>query len=486
MIIRALFIGYCLLLTTTTIHADELADSTRFFGKAPAYAGINIVFETYENFIIPSTMPLASMPINDDGTFDFTFPLSETTYAFADLGRYRASIYLEPGKAYQLVFPPFQPKTEVERLNPHFQQEKVLLGIANPESRLLNRNITEFDAEFDFLLSQYAVQLFMQTDTAKARELHTALDQKYTFDHLIFHRHKQLSFLKLWQPALRRQERQVMANLIDTPVEYHLPVYWDVFNALFRGFFPNGFQAEVRPQVLKAIGQRAAFQQIVNSAMLDTLFTNRALTEIVLLNGLYEAYYNKTLTEATVLHVLDNATLGASTLETREMARQFYQKTAMLRPGTAAPDFQLTDAKGKRKTLSDYRGKFVYLNFMHTQNYACQKDLMVLEQFHRLMRKELEIVTIVLDESYEAMELFVKNNPYKWDFLHFATAPQILETYNIMAVPAYYLIDPHGQLSLSPAPAPEEYFRERFAERFLQFQREELRRNPPKERSIFR
>lgn len=220
--------------------------------------------------------------------------------------------------------------------------------------------------------------------------------------------------------------------------------------------------------------------------MQDTLFTNRTLTEIVILHGLYEAFYNKTLTEATILHILQNAHTDASTQQNREMARQFYQKTSSLRPGTEAPDFQLTDAKGKEKRLKDYRGKFVYLNFIHTQNYACQKDLMVLEQFYRGMRKELEIVTIVLDESYESMERFVKNHPYKWDFLHFANAPQILETYNIMAVPAYYLINPHGQLSLSPAPAPEENFRERFAEHFIEFQREELRRNPPQERSIFR
>lgn len=484
--IKALFIASCLSLAAGTISAGALADSTRFYGSAPAYAGVNILFETYDNFIIPSTVSLTSMPINDDGTFDFTFPLSETTFAFADLGRYRASIYLEPGKSYQLVFPPFQPKTETERLNPHFQQEEVLLGIANTESRLLNRNITEFDAELAYILSEHSLQLFLESDTSKTREFHSTLDQRYTYDHPVFLRHKQLAFLRLWQPAFRRQERQLMADLMKTPVDYQLPIYWKVFSALFKGFFPNGFQTEVRPQVLNAIGQGLAFQQIVDTAMLDTLFTNRALTEIVLMNGLYEAYYNKTLTETTILKVLNNAISEASTMQTREMARQFFQKTAMLRPGTEAPGFQLTDIKGQRIKLSDYRGKFVYLNFMHTQNYACQKDLMVLEQFYSLMHKELEMVTIVLDESFESMEQFVKDHPYKWDFLHFATSPQILEAYNIMAVPAYYLIDPHGRLSLSPAPAPEENFRERFAERYIQFQREELRRNPPQERSIFR
>jgi peroxiredoxin len=484
MMLKTFLIAFCLTLAVATVRAQ--ADSTRFFGHAPEYAGVHIVFEAYNNFIIPSASPLVSLTVGDDGTFDFTFPLSETTYAFADLGRYRATIYLEPGQSYQLIFPPFQPKTETERLNPHFQQEEVLLGIANSESRLLNRNISEFDAELDFFLSENALQLFLHSDTTKALDFQMALNQKYSFNHPIFNRHKQLSFIKLWQPAMRRQERQLMADLMKIPVDYQLPVYWDVFTSLFKGFFPNGFERKIRSEILGSIGQRKPFPQMVDITMQDTLFTNKALTEIILLHGLYEAFYNKTLTEATILHILKSAGSEASTSQTREMARQFYQKTSMLRPGTAAPDFQLTDAKGKQKSLKDYRGKFIYLNFIHTQNFACQKDLMVLEQFYRLMRKELEIVTIVLDESYESMEHFVKNHRYKWDFLHFATSPQILETYNIMAVPAYYLIDPHGQLSLSPAPAPEENFRERFAERFIEFRREELRRNPPQERSIFR
>lgn len=232
MTLKTILIACCLSLAFGTIGAQGSPDSTRFYGHAPEYAGVHIVFETYTNFLIPSTSPVVSVPINDDGTFDFTFPLSETTFAFADLGRFRATIYLEPGQSYQLVFPPFQPKTEVERLNPHFQQEEVLLGIANAESRLLNRNMAEFDAELDFFLSENALQLFLQSDTTRTREFQSALNKKYSFDHPVFHRHKQLSFLKLWQPAMRRQERQLMADLMNRPVAYHLPST-GMFSTLF-------------------------------------------------------------------------------------------------------------------------------------------------------------------------------------------------------------------------------------------------------------
>jgi len=278
----------------------------------------------------------------------------------------------------------------------------------------------------------------------------------------------------------------VIAKLVNTPIEYNLPAYWEIFSSLFKGFLPNGFQKDIKPLVLNAITQRAPFPTIVKAAMTDTLFTQKPFTELVLLYGLYEAYYNKTISETTILDILNNASTTASNSKIKEIAKQFFEKTSMLRVGTKAPDFTLIDAKGKSRSLSNYQGKFVYLNFIHTQNYACQRDLIMLEQYQKLMRKELEIVTIVLDDSYDAMTRFVKDHPYKWDFLHFGVSPIILENYNIMAIPAYYLIDPNGNLSLSPAPAPEENFKKYFADRFLQFQRDEIRRNPPKQRSIFR
>lgn len=475
-----------MLLINGSAYAGSVTEKeVRFYGDAPAYKGLSIVFESVSNYIIPLSSPIITMPINDDGDFDFIFPLSEPAYIFADLGRFRASIYIEPGKEYELVFPPFEARSDAERLNPHFSFEEVALGIANPESRDLNRNIIEFDAEFDYLHAQNAIRLFTNSDTALAAKLEQELDRKYSYSHPIFEQHKTLSFLRLRQTASRQQNRDIIAELGSLPVRL-MPAYWKLFNSLFKGFYPYGFKDSIQTAISGQVSNHGSFDSIVDIAMGDTLFRKRELTELVILNGLYEAFYNKTVPENTILAVLQNAALTSSTPLSKAMALDMYAKTSMLRPGSEAPGFSLLNSKRREKSLSDYRGKFVYLNFIHTENYACQKDMLILEQFYKSMRRELEIVTIVMDEDFEAMENFTEANSYKWDFLHFGSYPQLSELYNLQALPSYYLINPEGTLSLSPAPAPEENFQERFAEQYQSFRIRDLRKNPPKEKSIFR
>ena len=476
------------LLLSLPVLGQILESSVRFFGQAPEYAGYNLVFYRYSNHIIPQTEALITLTLDKEGRFDFTFPASEITYLFSDLGRFRAYIYIEPGFAYQLVLPPFEPKTQAQKLSPHFQPEEIPMGIANEEAQALNRNIFEFNNDFESQLNTNAVTLFLSGNTKLAEKIETELEEKHTFCHPFFLSYKNFSYLKLWHMTQRRQERQLILRYYsNSPIQWNLPVYWEAFTTLFSGFLPGKSQINHEKKLIDAFKPNAPFDSIIDLLTTDTLFVQRELAETVTLFNLFESFYDQSMGEETVLTITQSAMITASTPNTREMARQFYLKLSQLRPGTTAPDFTLTDQNGKIKTLQDYSGKFVYLNFIHTQNHASLRDLQTIEQFRKSFRKELSIVSIVLDEHYEAMEAFLnQHKDFDWDFLHFGAAPKVLFDYNIKAVPAYFLIDPEGKLTLSPAPTPEENFTQMFIERYREHQRTQLRKTPPRERSIFK
>ncbi|WP_088654419.1 TlpA family protein disulfide reductase [Geofilum rhodophaeum] len=474
-----------LMLLKVTAQADDLpVDSVRFFGSAPAYAGINLVFEQTTNPLIPTKETLVYLPIDDQGHFDLSFPVSEPLQAEVDLGRYRGNIFLEPGKSYQLVLPPFEPRSEVDRFNPHYPQEELPLGIANAESRELNRNMVEFDAEFDYFMANHARQLFMHRDTILAAEFQKQLNEKYFFSHPLFDQHKAWSFVKLQQASRPQNERAILQHLPQPAWE--LPVFWEVVQTLFKGFFPERFAPDTRQALVQALGQQAAFDSLSTLALTDPLIPSQEVGELILLYNLYEAWFDETLTEATTDRLLQEAAETAATPRLRQLATTFYQRIGRLRPGSAAPTFALRNRKGQLKTLEDYQGKFVYLNFIHTQNYACIQDLMRMESFHRLMQRDLHVLTIVLDEDATAMDRLLDRYNFDWDFLHFGGSARVVEDYSIEVLPAYFLIRPDGQLVLSPGPAPGENFPERFTRELRAFRREELQRNPPREDSIFR
>ena len=472
----------------TTSHAQVSGNSVRFIGKAPEYAGYNIVFYRYTNFIIPETIAVISLAIDKDGAFDFNFPATETFYAYVDLGRFRAYIYLEPGLTYNLVLPPFEPKTEAQKLNPHFQPEEIPLGIANEASGQLNRNIVEFNDDFNYQYNTHAVSLFTSGNVELATKIEKELEEKYTFNHPYFKSHKRYSYLKLWHMTLRRQDRWLINSYFtDNAVEFELPAYWDIFQTLMSGFLPNRFSGTNKQNLAHSLKPNAPFDSIIGILTTDKLFKNPQLAETTLLFTLFQAYYNKSVGETTALSITQSAMTNASSLQTRQMAQQFFVKMSQLRPGTVAPSFTLTNQNGKLKTLDDYAGKFVYLSFVHTKNHGSLRDLQTIQRFEKEFRKELSIVSIVLDEDYDAMDAFMKKNKLlNWDFLHYASSPNVLFDYNIKGVPTYYLIDPEGKLSHSPAPAPDENFRQVFIERYREYQRTELRKNPPRERSIFK
>ena len=460
--------------------------NVRFSGYAPQWAGYNIVFNKTLNYIVHETVPFIVLQIGQDGAFDFSFEVDEITWLYADVGRFKAYIYVEPNMHYQLVFPPFELKTETQRLSHHFQPEEIPFGIQSKESQTLNRNIFEFKEEFDFQFNSNAQNIFSFNKKELVNDIETSLEEQFIYSHPFFIKHKQLSYLKLQHVSQRIKERYFINELSKFEVAYNMPIYWDVFMTFVSGFLPRNFSGTSEIKLSSSINTKMRFDSLTTILTTDTIFRKREFAEICLLYTLYEAYYNNTISKSSCLYIIRSACDYSSTAKNREIATNFYKRMTMLLPGTVAPEFALLNKKGKTKELKDYSGKFVYLNFMHPNNHACLNDMRTIEALEKIFRKDLEIVTIFINEDPDDMVEFLKNNPnYKWEFLHFNVMQRIIFDYNIKAVPLYFLIDPKGNLRLSPAPAPNENFRQIFSETFQEYKRDELRNNRQKEKSIF-
>lgn len=476
---------FLFLIFSMSAQAIEKGD-VRFTGDAKDYAGSRIVFYKTSNFVIPETCQIAEMPIDKVGNFDFSFVVDDITLIFAELGRFKTFIYVEPGLTYNIIFPPFTPKTEEEKLSPFFLYEEVPFGIKNRESQALNKNIVQFSEEFDYFYNTNAVEIFKFGKTDVVQELESLLEQRYTFSHPYFNKHKQLCYLKLQQLAQRTKTRDFLVKLSEFEPDYNMPAYWEVIKILIPNFLPQNFSGTSSISLTSAINSIMPFDSITSILTSDIIFKNRDFAEVCLLFTLFESYYNNTINNSACINIIHSAINYASTDNNRKRAEILYKRMVLLKTGSPAPDFDLYDSKNKKNKLKDYSGKFVYLCFVHTRNHACILDMQSIETFEKIFKKDLEIVMIVTDEESVAMAEFLEKNPhYKWHFLHYGGQKKLLEDYNIMAVPAYYLIDPKGNMNLSPAPSPRENFQQIFVEKYQQYKREEIRKNPPKEKSIF-
>lgn len=116
-----------------------------------------------------------------------------------------------------------------------------------------------------------------------------------------------------------------------------------------------------------------------------------------------------------------------------------------------APDFKVTDLKGKNHSLSDYAGKVLFLNFWATWCPPCKAEIPDFVEVYKTHReKGLEILGISLDvKGREAVVTFVEK--YEINY------PVVLEDKSVTEelvdkfepgqfIPATIIIDRQGRI----------------------------------------
>jgi peroxiredoxin len=153
--------------------------------------------------------------------------------------------------------------------------------------------------------------------------------------------------------------------------------------------------------------------------------------------------------------------IGTMIEKHRNLGQHIKDKITRLQPGYEPPQFELQDTDGNLVKLSDFKGRYVYLNFCTCQSYACLNEFNMLTTLYQKHKDHLTILTIATDPMEEILRQFLAKNKYDWKFLHYDNQPSVIRDYDIRAFPTYFLIGPDGKLILSPADSPAENFEQK-------------------------
>jgi peroxiredoxin len=113
---------------------------------------------------------------------------------------------------------------------------------------------------------------------------------------------------------------------------------------------------------------------------------------------------------------------------------------------TKAVNFKLKDLDGKELSLSDLRGKKVFLNFWATWCPPCIAEMPEIEKLYQETKdSDLVIIAIEIGEPLDTVKSFIDSNKYNFKVL-LDPDQNVAAQYGIASIPTSYFIDVDGNI----------------------------------------
>lgn len=130
--------------------------------------------------------------------------------------------------------------------------------------------------------------------------------------------------------------------------------------------------------------------------------------------------------------------------------------------GHQAPSFQLAALSGGEKSLAEFRGKAVILNFWASWCGPCREEMPSLEALYQRYKDQgLVVLGVSLDEEgWGPVREFLKVVPVNFPIL-LDSEQRVTELYETFRIPETYFIDPQGVVA-GKVVGPQDYNQEVF------------------------
>ena len=146
--------------------------------------------------------------------------------------------------------------------------------------------------------------------------------------------------------------------------------------------------------------------------------------------------------------------LGLTTNAMAEDLDSWYAQS-LLKVGTQAPNFELPTPEGKKVQLSDFKGKYVLIDFWASWCPDCRRISPNVEAIAKEYQgKDLAVLAVSFDIDKEAWVKYINRNGAPVNEVHVSELKKMKESavakaFGVQWIPSLYLLDKDGKVLLA-------------------------------------
>ena len=425
------------LLTVNTVQAEEMKPA-RIQGKIKDFAGGNVLMYYNEK--------IDTLSVDKNGVFDYSVVVENPQGVFLVFEEYKCSInlFIENGMNARLTISFVQePSMGMMIYKPQFVYEGD------------NGDCTQFTNDYEDWSLYKSPWPFSRIDTLSFAEYREKFQEDVDSVKSELMKVKSRAFKRIMAEEI---DRSIPANLFrfawselrnDADFEQFAESFDrnDVDNIdMAERYLRHYLRHHSAPK-----GQKGTHYLI----SLKQVFTNQEV-----IDAFADDYIDGYLKQAPedMEAVLDVYKKISTNTKAHVSAEAVYAHYKNLRKGADALDFEMTDEKGKKCRLSDFRGKAVYIDVWATWCGPCCAEIPYMEKLaaHYAKNKKIVLLSISLDENKTkwVKKLAADKPQWKQFICPDAFESGLSKNYDITGIPRFLFFDKDGKVISLDAPRP--------------------------------
>ncbi|MBS1637423.1 MAG: TlpA family protein disulfide reductase [Bacteroidetes bacterium] len=440
------------------IPAIVVSQNITIKGQAHAsYKGKEVVLHDFTDYISYTQTTEATDTVDQNGYFELKFHSPLTKPILISIDHVVGKLYVQPNYVYGIYFPQRDTSLDIRG----DADSPVNISVYGRDSTELNALIIDFNTLYNKVFSDAATRylspagVYQKLDTLQilARQRYKGLGKSYFRDYVEY------SIAGFNANAARSRNFLVSRYISKKPILYDNYEYMEFFDAIFKDYLKSFATMHNGGNIYNSINAFADYKDMERQFRSDKLITNDTLRELIILKELTGFYYSPDFNKQSVLSMLEQLHRDTKIERHRSIVNQVLQNIYQLQPGAMAPVFTATDKQGKTISLSDFKGRFVYINFFNTGSVNSLMEMPKIADLKKKYNDKVTFISICTDDSLKTYKDYLKANPkFDWVILFNDNSKprSAKELYNIKGVPAFFFINVAGQLAQSPAQAPSQ------------------------------